>query len=133
MEGDPPVVNKGDVVEFAIMKDDSDTITATRITMKATLEQNALLKGLTVGMKFLIEDGKRQFTVTERVSDTEVKAEVMVGGKIKARQGVNVPELEIECPALTTKDVEDAEYMLGIEPPIDFIAVSFVQRGQDLH
>ena len=51
---------------------------------------------------------------------------------MKARQGVNVPDLEIDCAALTSKDVADAEYLLQLDPPVDYIAVSFAQKGQDL-
>ena len=51
---------------------------------------------------------------------------------MKARQGVNVPALEIACAAFTAKDIEDAEYLLQLEPPIEYIAVSFVQKGADL-
>ena len=91
-----------------------------------------MLNGLQVGMLVLIEDGRLQLKVTERVSETEVKATVLVGKRIKARQGVNVPDLEVDCAALTAKDVEDAEYLLKLEPPIDYIAVSFVQKGEDL-
>ena len=80
--------------------------------MKDTLEQNALLKGLTVGMEFLIEDGRRKLRVTERVSDTEVKAEVLVGGRMKARQGVNVPDLDLKFSALTAKDRQDLKFFL---------------------
>ena len=51
---------------------------------------------------------------------------------MKARQGVNVPDLEIDCAALTAKDIEDAEYLLQLDPPIEYMAVSFVQKGADL-
>jgi pyruvate kinase len=129
------ITKKGDVVTVALCENDEDIIRNTengvRITLKPTLEQTALLKGLTVGMEVLIEDGKRKLKVTERVSETEVKAEMLIGGLMKARQGVNVPDLEIDCAALTKKDVEDAEYLLQLEPPIEYIAVSFVQKGAD--
>ena len=91
-----------------------------------------MMRGLEVGMDVLIEDGRVEMEVTERVSPDEVKAEVLVGKRMKARQGVNVPALEIACAALTAKDIEDAEYLLQLEPPIEYIAVSFVQKGADL-
>jgi pyruvate kinase len=52
-----------------------------------------------------------------------------VGTWVKARQGVNVPSVRIDCPALTAKDIEDAEFLLSLDPPIDYIAVSFVQSA----
>jgi pyruvate kinase len=70
--------------------------------------------------------------VIEKLSDTELKVKVTQGGKLKARKGVNVPDVEIDCAALTTKDIEEAEYLLAVDPPIEYIAVSFAQKGQDL-
>merc|ERR1719440_1830448 len=70
--------------------------------------------------------------VTEKISDTECKCQVIRGGKLKARKGVNVPDIEIDCPALTKKDIEDAEFLLQLEPPVEYICVSFAQKEQDL-
>jgi pyruvate kinase len=66
------------------------------------------------------------------VTPTEVWTRVVVGGRMKARQGVNVPGLTVDCPALTVKDIADAEFLLGLEPPVDYIALSFVQSAADL-
>merc|ERR1711881_76503 len=70
--------------------------------------------------------------VVEKVSDTELKVKIVRGGKLKARKGVNVPVLEFDCAALTEKDIEDAEYLLKLDPPCEYICVSFAQKGQDL-
>ena len=45
---------------------------------------------------------------------------------------MNVPDVEIDCAALTEKDIEDAEFLLQLDPPIEYICVSFAQKGQDL-
>lgn len=131
MEG-PITVADGEVLEFAIAKDIGDRIKPGRITMFETTEQVALMKGLFVGCSLLVDDGLLELSVTEIVSPTEVKAKVVHGGVVKARKGVNVPDVMIDCAALPTKDVEDAEYLLALEPPVDYICVSFVQKGQDL-
>merc|ERR550537_2002619 len=70
--------------------------------------------------------------VVEKLSDRELKVKVVRGGKLKARKGVNVPDCEIDCPALTVKDIEDAEFLLQLDPPIEYICVSFAQKKQDL-
>merc|ERR1712130_204113 len=80
----------------------------------------------------LLEDGIMKVHVIEKVSDSELKVKVVRGGKLKARKGVNVPDVEIDCAALTEKDVEDAEYLLQLDPPCEYICVSFAQKGQDL-
>jgi pyruvate kinase len=132
LAADPVALVNGDVLEFGIAKDDNDSIRPGRITMKPTIEQNALVKGCTVGTTLLIEDGLMEVKVVEKLSDTELKVEVTRGGKLKARKGVNVPGIEIDCAALTEKDIEDAEYLLQLEPPCEYICVSFAQKGQDL-
>ena len=73
-----------------------------------------------------------EVNVVEKLSNTELKVKVVRGGKLKARKGVNVPDVEIDCAALTAKDIEDAEFLLQLDPPIEYICVSFVQKGQDL-
>merc|ERR1719262_448743 len=103
-----------------------------RITMKSTVEQRALIHACKPGVDLLIEDGIMQVTVTEKLSNTELKVKVVRGGKLKARKGVNVPDLEIDCAALTEKDIEDAEFLLQLDPPCEYICVSFAQKGQDL-
>merc|ERR1719440_526875 len=100
--------------------------------MKSTTEQNALMKAAKVGITLLIEDGLMAVEVIEKLSDTELKVKVTQGGKLKARKGVNVPDIEIDCAALTTKDIEDAEFLLKLDPPCEYICVSFAQKGQDL-
>jgi len=132
LAADPIPLKNGDVLEFGICKDDNDTIKPGRITMKPTIEQNALVEACKVGTVLLIEDGLMEVKVTEKISSTELKVEVIRGGKLKARKGVNVPDLEIDCAALTSKDIEDAEFLLQLDPPIEYICVSFVQKGQDL-
>ena len=131
------VVLQGEqLVSFGIATDDQDIVRMTadgpRITMKSTREQRALLKALQAGTELLIEDGRRKIQVTERISDTEVIAKVVVGGRMKARQGVNVPSLHIDCPALTQKDIEDAEFLLSLDPPVEYLAMSFVQSAADI-
>merc|ERR1719230_2022135 len=100
--------------------------------MKSTVEQNALLKACKPGITLLIEDGLMAVEVIEKLSETELKVQIIRGGKLKARKGVNVPDIEIACAALTEKDIEDAEYLLQLDPPIEYICVSFAQKGQDI-
>merc|ERR1719429_198697 len=100
--------------------------------MKSTVEQRALVKAAKPGIDLLIEDGLMKVNVIEKLSDQELKVKVVRGGKLKARKGVNVPDCEIDCATLTEKDVEDAEYLLKLDPPCEYICVSFAQKKQDL-
>jgi pyruvate kinase len=123
---------EGEVVEFGLCKNDDDVIRPGRITMKVTKEQTALIKACKPGLSLLIEDGLMEVQVVEKCSESELKVKIIRGGKLKARKGVNVPDAEIECAALTEKDIEDAEYLLQLDPPCEYICVSFVQKGEDL-
>jgi len=125
-------LTKGEIIEFAIAKDDADLTKQGRMTMSATIEQVALLKGCKVGLEILLEDGIKAMKVTEVISETEVKCEITRGGKHKARKGINVPDLEIDCAALTAKDIEDAEFCLTLDPPLEYICISFPQKGADI-
>merc|ERR1719174_3297693 len=100
--------------------------------MKSTIEQRALIHACKPGVDLLLEDGIMKVNVVEKLSDTELKVKIIRGGKLKARKGVNVPDVEIDCAALTEKDIEDAEYLLQFDPPCEYICVSFAQKGQDL-
>ena len=122
----------GETIEFGIMKDDADFTKPGRMTMASTIEQVALVKGCFVGLEILLEDGIKAMKVTEVISESEVKCEVTRGGKHKARKGINVPDLEIDCAALTAKDVEDAEFLLKLDPPCEYICISFPQKGADI-
>jgi len=128
----PITVAAGDVLEFGIAKGEGDKIKPGRITMFETTEQVALMKGLEVGTSLLIDDGLLEVKVTEIKSATEVLVCVAAGGVIKARKGVNVPDLMIDCSALPAKDIEDAEYLLALDPPVDYICVSFAQKASDM-
>ena len=59
-----------------------------------------------------------------------IEAEVMVGGKVSNSKGVNVPDVVVPIPALTDKDRSDLAFAL--EQGADFIALSFVQRPEDV-
>jgi len=81
-------------------------------------------------MRLLLDDGFMEVKVVSRVSPDLVKVEVLVGGKLKSRKGINVPELQIDCSALTAKDREDAKYLLSMG--VDYIALSFAQKASDI-
>jgi pyruvate kinase len=122
----------GEELEFGIAADDNDRIRPGRITMFETKEQLALLRGLYEGVTLLIDDGLVELRVTSVKSPTEVMAVVVHGGVVKARKGVNVPDVMIDCSALPEKDIEDAEYLLQLEPPVEYISISFAQKASDL-
>jgi len=77
----------------------------------------------------LIDDGKLRLRV-EEVHPDYVDARVEVGGKLTDRKGVNVPDAILPIAALSTKDRADLDRAL--EAGVDWIALSFVQRPEDV-
>ncbi|HLT53740.1 MAG TPA: pyruvate kinase, partial [Flavobacteriaceae bacterium] len=60
----------------------------------------------------------------------EVKAEVIQGGPLRSKKGVNLPNTKVSLPALTEKDIKDAKFAVQLE--VDWIALSFVRTPEDL-
>lgn len=81
------------------------------------------------GTQILIDDGLIEMVVHE-VDGTEVICQVLNGGEIKSRKGVNVPNAKINLPALTEKDIQDLRF--GIENEMDFVAASFIRKAEDV-
>ncbi|MBI1201636.1 MAG: pyruvate kinase [Rhodopseudomonas sp.] len=81
------------------------------------------------GHTLLIDDGKVRLTVTE-AEPTRMVTRVIVGGKLSDRKGVSVPDSTIPFSALADKDRSDLE--AALETGIDWIALSFIQRPEDI-
>jgi pyruvate kinase len=77
----------------------------------------------------LIDDGLIELQVSE-VRDSEIECIVVNGGIIGNNKGVNIPDVAIDLPPLTKKDVEDIKF--GIENDFDFIAASFIRKASDV-
>lgn len=77
----------------------------------------------------LIDDGKVRLKVTS-VGRDRAEAVVLIGGAIKDRKGVNLPDTILPIPALTPKDRSDLDAALHLG--VDWIALSFVQRPDDV-
>ena len=84
---------------------------------------------LKAGQRLLIDDGKVQLPVIKAGADA-ILTTAEVGGFISDRKGVNVPDAVVPVPALTEKDRRDLAF--AIEHHADWIALSFVQRPEDV-
>lgn len=82
------------------------------------------------GERILVDDGKLILKVVETNKKNLVKAEVIQGGELKSRKGVNLPNTKISLPALTEKDKTDA--LFAIKNNFDWLALSFVRSKKDV-
>jgi pyruvate kinase len=83
-----------------------------------------------VGNTIMIDDGKIEVKVKSVEANGDVKVTVTLGGIISSKKGLNLPDTKISLPALTEKDLEDAEFIIKEE--LDWVALSFVKRVADI-
>ncbi|MDQ3720725.1 MAG: pyruvate kinase, partial [Actinomycetota bacterium] len=76
-----------------------------------------------------LADGAVRLRVKD-VRDGDVNAEVEVGGSVASRQGINLPNVTVSLPAVSEDDLTLVD--AGIDMGLDFLALSFVRRGEDL-
>ena len=81
------------------------------------------------GTNIYVDDGKIVLQV-ESLELKRLKVKVIIGGELKSRKGVNIPEVEFDFSGLTVKDKEDIEF--AVVNRVDYIAQSFVRNGQDI-
>ncbi len=90
-----------------------------------------LAKEVNPGERVLLNDGKLSLKVVKKVSDDELLAKVVFGGKIRSRRGVNFPDSDISVSSLTAKDKKDLKFALE-NLDFDFVALSFVRTAKDI-
>ena len=96
---------------------------------RAGLPHPEIFAALVPGAELLLDDGKLRLIV-ERCGADFAETRVVVGGKLSERKGVNVPGVVLPITSLTPKDRRDLD--LALELGADWIALSFVQRPEDV-
>lgn len=94
---------------------------------KVSITYEGLVQDVDAGRVILIDDGLIELKVVGK-SEKEIFCEVINGGELGERKGVNVPNVAVRLPAITEKDKDDIRF--GVEQGIDFIAVSFVRNAE---
>ncbi len=88
-----------------------------------------IFKSVKINNKILIDDGKIILNVV-KINSEKIETEVINGGKISNKKGVNIPETFIRMSSLTKKDLKDLQLCLDLG--LDYIALSFVQKPKDI-
>ena len=94
---------------------------------KVSITYEGLVQDVDAGRVILIDDGLIELKVVGK-SEKEIFCEVINGGELGERKGVNVPNVAVRLPAITEKDKDDIRF--GVEQVIDFIAASFVRNAE---
>jgi len=122
-EGDGGVeLEKGQTFAF-----DRDRAPGT--SKRVELPHREIFGGVEKGTRLLLDDGKLVQRVTSATND-RIETIVEVGGRLSNNKGVNVPDVVLPLAALTDKDRADLAFAL--DQHVDWIALSFVQRPEDV-
>lgn len=122
MKDDGQIIKEGDMV----------TITTNNVEGSGTLipiDYPNLIDDAGEGNQILIDDGLLELKIVKKDTDS-LRAKVVVGGMLKSRKGVNLPDVDISMSSLTQKDIEDLEF--GLKVGVDFVAMSFVRSAKDV-
>lgn len=130
-----PKIRVGDVKDGSVvLKTGKKVIITTKKTVstadKISTTYKALPKDVELGARILLDDGKLELKVTKLISAEEVETEVVYGGDLKPKKGINLPFTKISQPSLTEKDTKDLHFALGYTP--EWIALSFVRSPIDI-
>ena len=96
---------------------------------RVQLPHREIFAAIEPGARLLLDDGKLVLRVTEHDGD-RIETQVEVGGALSDSKGLNVPDVVVPMAALTDKDRSDLAF--AIDQGVDWIALSFVQRPEDL-
>ncbi len=96
---------------------------------RVQLPHPEIMEAAGIGTSLLLNDGKIRLRVARNRGD-HLECEVVTGGPLSDRKGVNVPDMALPIPALTPKDLADMAFAL--DQGVEYIGLSFVQRAQDV-
>ena len=97
---------------------------------RVQLPHPEILAALRPGHALLLDDGKVRL-IAEETSPERAVTRVVIGGKMSDRKGVSLPDTDLPVSAMTPKDRADLE--AALVTGVDWIALSFVQRAEDVH
>ncbi len=96
---------------------------------RAPMPHLEVIGAVSLGSHLLIDDGRIRLEVVE-TGDDFIETQIIEGGELLSRKGVNVPDAVLPVAAMTDKDRKDLEFALDLG--IDWVALSFVQRPEDI-
>lgn len=130
-----PEIRLGNFKEGTIELEQGDIFTLTTRDILGdetivSISYKGLPNDVKEGSIILVDDGLVELEVIEIIDNTDIKCRALNGGTLKNHKGVNVPNVEINLPAITQKDIDDI--LFGIENGVDFIAASFIRKAEDV-
>lgn len=96
---------------------------------KVSTPYDGMYNDVKIGDRVLMDDGKLEVLVTG-IEGSDVITEVIYGGYLKSKKGVNLPNTKVSMPSVTPKDWEDLDF--GLENNVEWIALSFVRTAEEI-
>jgi len=130
-----PKIRTGPLKKESVILHKGDTITLTTEEIPGDWEilsvnYSPLPQEARKGERIFLDDGNIELKVIG-VEAQRVICKIINGGIIRSYRGINLPDTQISTPSLTEKDLEDLEF--GLEHGIDYVALSFVRRPEDVN
>ena len=130
-----PKLRVGEIENNALEIKPGDRLTFTNVKCIGNFEKiyvsyPNLHNDVVPGNIIMIDDGKLEVKVKKILPNNDVQVEVVMGGILSSKKGLNLPDTKISLPALTEKDLEDLDFI--IDQNVDWIALSFVREVKDI-
>jgi pyruvate kinase len=126
-EGDADIpISAGTVLNFT-----TDEAYATKCdTSNVYVDYKNITKVIQPGRIIYVDDGVLAFDVLEIKDEKTIVARARNNGMISSKKGVNLPNTDVDLPALSEKDKSDLRF--GVEQNVDMVYASFIRRAQDV-
>ena len=122
LEKDEIEISNGDKIEIT-----TDKVSGTKDLISTSYK--LLPKDAKVGNDILIDDGLIHLKVVQKGKESVI-CEVIEGGTLKPKKGMNLPDMQLSTPSFSEKDLENLEFALNYR--VDFVALSFVRKADDI-
>jgi pyruvate kinase len=96
---------------------------------KVSTPYDGMYNDVKIGDRILMDDGKLEVLVTG-IDGSDVITEVIYGGYLKSKKGVNLPNTRVSMPSVTAKDYEDLDF--GLAHDVEWVALSFVRTASEV-
>ncbi len=121
------VVSPGDDIVFKKGQGEAEIIDGMP-TFGASFDE--LYEDVLPGQRVLINDGLIRMLAVEQIKGESLRCRVTIGGRITTKKGINLPESELNMPAITEKDWACAKW--AAEHQLDYVALSFVRTAYEI-
>jgi len=130
-----PKLRVGEIEGGSMLVEEGEILTFTNTKLVGNKERiyvsyPNLHEDVKVGNIIMIDDGKLEVRVMSIEKNHDVKVQVKLGGILSSKKGLNLPDTKISLPAITEKDEADLAFI--IEQKLDWVALSFVRRVNDI-